>query len=106
MIYNTGDPQLFTEKNPILDIRDVQPYLRYLADYPLPMAAAYPVFQWTRTISGVTVNHQVTANEVLRVKQAVEQERPSLRRTILTYHLDKENIKRYRPDDYEKIYRH
>ena len=106
MIYNTGDPQLFMEKNPILDIRDVQPYLRYLADYPLPMAAAYPVFQWTRTISGVTVNHQVTANEVLRVKQAVEQERPSLRRTILTYHLDKENIKRYRPDDYEKIYRH
>ena len=106
MIYNTGDPQQFMEKNPILDIRDVQPYLRYLADYPLPMAAAYPVFQWTRTISGVTVNHQVTANEVLRVKEAVEQERPSLRRTILTYHLDKENIKRYRPDDYEKIYRH
>ena len=106
MLYNTGDPKKFMERNPILDIRDVQPYLRYLADYPLPMAAAYPVFQWTRTISGVTVNHQVTASEVLRVKQAVEQECPALSRTILTYHLDKENIKRYNPDDYEKIYRH
>ena len=118
MVYNTGDPQRFMErrsadgrvleegKNPILDIRDVQPYLHYLADYKLPMGAAYPVFQWTRTISGVQIVHNVKAPEVLRVKQAIESERPDLRRTILTYHLDRENIERYKPRDYEEIYRH
>ena len=102
----TGDPRRFMERNPVLDLRDVQPYLRHLSDYPLPLAAAYPVYQWVRHIHGVRVEHTVEADEILRVKQAVEQERPELRRTILTYHLDKENINRYDNETYEKIYRH
>lgn len=106
MLYNTGDPMNFVERNPILDQRDVQPYLRYLNDYALPLAAAYPVYQWVRHISGVQVEHTVEAGELLQVKQAVERERPELRRTIVTYHLDKENIKRYKPVTYEEIYRH
>ena len=106
MLYNTGDPRRFMERNPVLDLRDVQPYLRHLSDYPLPLAAAYPVYQWVRHIHGVRVEHTVEADEILRVKQAVEQERPELRRTILTYYLDKENINRYDNETYEKIYRH
>ena len=106
MLYNTGDPRNFVERNPILDQRDVQPYLRYLNDYALPLAAAYPVYQWVRHVSGVRVEHTVEAGELLQVKQAVERERPELRRTIVTYHLDKENIKRYKPVTYEEIYRH
>lgn len=106
MLYNTGDPRRFTERNPILDLRDVQPYLRNLDDYPLPLAAAYPVYQWVRTISGVRVEHTVEADEILRVKLAVERKRPELRHTIVTYHLDKENINRYKPDTYEEIYHH
>ena len=106
MVYNTGDPRRFMERNPVLDLRDVKPYLRYLADYPLPLAAAYPVYQWVRHIHGVRVEHTVDSTEILRVKQAVENERPELRRTILTYHLDKENINRYDTKTYEKIYRH
>jgi hypothetical protein len=106
MLYNTGDPQKFDERNPILDIRDVSPYLRHLSGYPLPLAAAYPVFQWSRTIYGVRVEHTADAEEVLRVKKAVERQRPELRRCILTYHLDKENIQRYKPESYEKIYHH
>ncbi len=106
MLYNTGDPRRFMERNPVLDLRDVQPYLRHLSDYPLSLAAAYPVYQWVRHIHGVRVEHTVEADEILRVKQAVEQERPELRRTILTYHLDKENINRYDNETYEKIYRH
>ena len=106
MLYNTGDPRRVMERNPVLDLRDVQPYLRHLSDYPLPLAAAYPVYQWVRHIHGVRVEHTVEADEILRVKQAVEQERPGLRRTILTYHLDKENINRYDNETYEKIYRH
>ncbi len=106
MLYNTGDPQKFQERNPILDIRDVQPYLRYLSDYPLPLAAAYPVFRWQRTIYGVHIEHTVEASEILHVKQVVEQKRPELRHTIITYHLDNENINQYNTKEYEAIYRH
>ena len=106
MLYNTGDPLKFQERNPVLDIRDVQPYLRYLSDYPLPLAAAYPVFCWQRTIYGVHIEHTVEASEILRVKQAVEQKRPELRHTIITYHLDNENITKYNTKEYEDTYRH
>ena len=87
-------------------MRDVKPYLRHLSGYPLPLCAAYPVYRWQRNIYGVRVEHTVEADEILRVKEAVEQERPELRQTILTYHLDKENINRYKPETYEKIYSH
>ena len=106
MLYNTGNPQKYAERNPILDIRDVMPYISKLDDYALPLAAAYPVFLWQRTIYGVHVDHWVEADEILKVKDAVEEKRPELRRTILTYHLDKENIKRYTPEIYETIYHH
>lgn len=106
MLYNTGDPMRFMERNPVLDLRDVQPYLRYLDNYPLTLAAAYPVYHWVRHICGVRVEHTVEDNEILRVKQAVENRRNDLHNTIVTYHLDKENINRYKPETYETIYRH
>ena len=106
MLYNTGNPQKYAERNPILDIRDVMPYISKLDDYALPLATAYPVFLWQRTIYGVHVDHWVEADEILKVKDAVEEKRPELHRTILTYHLDKENIKRYTPETYETIYHH
>jgi hypothetical protein len=106
MIYNTGDPRKWEERNPILDIRDVQPYLKRLDSYPLPLAAAYPVYQWVRTIRNIRIEHTVGADEILRVKEAVEKERSNLKKVIITYHLDKDNINRYKPDTYEKIYHH
>lgn len=106
MVYNTGDPNKFNERNPILDMRDVQPYLRYLADYELPLAAAYPTFRWIRNFDGVHLEHTVEADEILKVKRAMEKKRPELRNTILTYHLDKDNINHYKPETYEAIYHH
>lgn len=106
MLYNTGDPMNFQERNPILDMRDVQPYLRYLKDYSLPLAAAYPVFLWQRDIYGVHVEHSVEADEILKVKDVVEERRPELSRTILTFHLDQDNINRYKPETYEAIFHH
>ena len=106
MLYNTGDPRRFQERNPVLDLRDVRPYLKRLKDYGLPLSAAYPVYEWQRTIYGVRISHTVEAAEILGVKSAVERERPELKRQILTYHLDKENINRYKPSDYEAIYQH
>lgn len=106
MLYNTGDPRKWTERNPILDIRDVSPYLKRLDDYPLPLAAAYPVYSWLRVIQGVNVVHTVETAEILQVKEAVEKKRQGLKRSIITYHLDKENINRYKPKTYEAIYHH
>ena len=106
MIYNTGDPQKFMERNPILDMRDVAPYLSRLTGYGLPLAAAYPVYSWQREIHGVRITHEVEADEILRVKGAVEAKRPELSRAIVTYQLDKVNINRYKPETYEAIYHH
>ena len=106
MLYNTGHPMKFMERNPILDIRDVAPYLRYLEDYDLPLAAAYPVFLWHRIIQGVDIEHVATDEEILKVKDAVEKERLELKHLILTYDLSKDNINRYKPETYEKIYSH
>ena len=106
MIYNTGDPNKFNERNPILDIRDVQPYLRYLANYELPLAAAYPTFRWIRNYQNLHLEHVAEPDEILKVKEAMEKKRPELRNTILTYHLDKDNINHYKPETYEAIYHH
>lgn len=106
MLYNTGDPRKWTERNPILDIKDVSPYLKWLNNYPLPLAAAYPIYSWLRVIQGVNIVHTVEATEILKVKEAVEQKRQGLKRSIITYHLDKENINRYKPKTYEAIYHH
>ena len=106
MVYNTGDPRKWQERNPILDYRDVYPYLSQLDKYPLPLATAYPVFQWIRNIQNVRVEHTVEAEEILKVKEAMEKERPSLSRSIITYHIETDNINRYKPETYEEIYRH
>ena len=57
-------------------------------------------------IQGVNIEHTVEAQEVLNVKQMVEKKRPDLSHAIITYHLDKENINRYKPQTYEEIYHH
>ena len=106
MLYNTGDPRRFYERNPILDRRDVQPYLQHLPDYNLTLAAAYPIFRWQRDIQGVRVEHVAEAGEILQVKQAVERKRADLSQHIITYHLDKENIRRYGNETFEAIYHH
>lgn len=106
MVYNTGDPRKWEERNPILDYRDVYPYLSRLDKYPLPLATAYPVYEWIRNIQNVRVEHTVEAEEILKVKHALEKERPGLSRSIITYHLETDNINRYKPETYEEIYRH
>lgn len=106
MLYNTGAPERFAERNPILDLRDVKPYLPYLKDYGLPLAAAYPVFMWQRDIHGALISHVADYDDIMRTKRLVEIERNDLRQLILTYHLDSENVKRYTAEQYEAIYHH
>ncbi len=52
MMYNTGDLKNSKQRNPILDKRDVEPFLKYLANYQLPLCAAYPNFNWQLLYTG------------------------------------------------------
>jgi len=106
MLYNTGAPEHFEERNPILDLQDVAPYVKHLPGYDLPLAAAYPVFLWQRVVHGVTLQHVADMTTISDVKQAVETRRPDLAQLILTYHLSTQNIERYTTEDYETIYKH
>lgn len=55
MVYNTGNYRSAkSDRNPILDYRDVKPYLRHVAAYSLPLRAAYPNFGWNILFSGDT----------------------------------------------------
>lgn len=57
MLYNTGDFRKAYDvngHNPILDHRDVEPYMKYLKDYPLTICAAYPNFSWQLLFDGKT----------------------------------------------------
>lgn len=46
MVYNTGSFDDPDASNSILDARDVEPYLKYLASYPLHLDVAYPAYSW------------------------------------------------------------
>lgn len=46
MVYNTGDLQHPEKGNPILSLQSIQPYLRYLKGYRLPLVMALPDFSW------------------------------------------------------------
>lgn len=46
MVYNTGNFNDPDAHNSILDEKDVTPYLKHLATYPLHLDVAYPTYSW------------------------------------------------------------
>lgn len=46
MFYNMGDLSQWEEPNSILNLEKARPYLTGLADYPLPLDLALPLFHW------------------------------------------------------------
>jgi hypothetical protein len=52
MCYNTGDFKDFNTRNAILDAKDVQPYLKYLKKYKLPLKLALPDYSWDVEFDG------------------------------------------------------
>ena len=52
MCYNTGDFKDFKTRNAILDIKDVQPYVKYLKKYKLPLKLALPDYSWNVEFDG------------------------------------------------------
>ena len=64
MLYNTGDFKNRDCKNPILDFADVQPYLKNLKKYRLPLKAAYPNFEWKLLFNGKNFKHILYGEDI------------------------------------------
>lgn len=47
MVYNIGNFADPKEENSIISIDNLRPYLRYLRSYPLPLATALPLYDWS-----------------------------------------------------------
>lgn len=123
MMYNTGDFTDITCHKPILDMNDAAPYLPYLADYKLPLVPAYPIFSWRilfRMNRYVGIMHsddelpiltgdsiairQVELDELQKAKDAISSRRTDAHNEIILFDMNNQNITRFKPKDYEKIY--
>lgn len=122
MMYNTSDIK-DKEHNPILDIKDVQPYMKHLKSYKLPLSTAYPMFYWDLlfrgdhfvgimhsdddlpVIPGDTIIHRdVPLDMVLQVKLLVDKHHPHANDEIILFDISKQNINNNKNQHYEKIY--
>lgn len=123
MMYNTGDVRKWDGTNPILDMRDAGPYLRYLSDYDLPLSTAYPVFAWQVLFRGdkyigimhsdddlpvlpgdTVVERRVELPVLLEAKGAVGRERPDANDEVILFDLSSKTIKRINEYHYEKVF--
>lgn len=122
MMYNTSDIK-DKEHNPILDIKDVKPYMKYLKSYKLPLSTAYPMFYWDLlfrgerfvgimhsdddlpVIPGDTIIHRdVPFDVVLQVKQLVDKYHSTANDEIILFDISKQNINNNKNQHYEKIF--
>ena len=123
MVYNTGDLTDAECENPILDIRDVKPYLESMSNYRLPMAAAYPIFSWNVLRRGNTfvgIQHyegewptlpgdklitvRPTADEIIEVKNAVTKAIPGINNETILFDLSDKNLMLFSDDEFNDIY--
>ena len=123
MVYNTGDVTDLKCEHPILDMADVQPYLRNLKHYKLPMSAAYPLFTWKVLFrrdhfvgilhsddeypvlpSDSIVVRQPDKDQIMEAHDMIGKLRSDLHDEVILYDLQRKNIIRFNSEDYEEIY--
>lgn len=122
MIYNTGDVTKLNVTKPILDPKDVAPYLKWLSNYKLPLAEALPLFSWRvlfRDGKFVGIMHsddeypviegdsivlrQPHLDDILRVKNMIGQE-GDITNEVILFDMNNNNLSRFKDYDYEKIF--
>ena len=125
MMYNTGDFTQLSCEHPILDMRDVKPYLPALRRYKLPLSTAYPLYRWKivfRNGRYVGILHtdnelpvlpgdsivirQPELNEILEAKEAVNHQNAKANDEVILFDLNNSNITRFKHKDYEEILDH
>ncbi|MBQ5861981.1 MAG: hypothetical protein IIW65_07575, partial [Alistipes sp.] len=124
MLYNTGNLKSIETRNSILDIKDVEPYLKKKIEYPIPLDYVYPTFGWgvkfyqwgdfksivsnpetETTEEGETMRiERPTVEEILAVKKLIENKLGKSSRSNIIYHLDKDQLKHYSQDEINKIF--
>ena len=124
MMYNTGDVRV-KEKNPILSLDDIKPYLPHLEHYNLPLSTAYPAFQWELLFRGnrlvgimhgdddlpilpgdTIIRHAPGLQTVLKAKEAVQRLHPEANNEVILFEISKNNIQHINQQHYEKVYSH
>lgn len=123
MLYNTGDFKQLDNQQPILAMKDVAPYLRYLSSYELPLTPAYPLFSYRLLFRGTRfigilhepadlpilphdsiVTRRVDVEEVKNIEHTLEDIRPNLHQEIIIYDYSSKHLKQYNDQAYEKIF--
>ena len=120
MLYNTGALKNPDTTNSILNINDVEPYIKS-QKYTLPLDYAYPTFGWgVKFVNGKfasivseesrptskeeRIRHErPTSIEIIDVKRLVESKLGKPERGNIIYHLDDSQLKNYTDDEIAKI---
>lgn len=124
MMYNTGDVRDLSH-NPILEEEAVKPYLKHIAHYSLPLATAYPIFEWQLLVHGdqfisiqygddelsrlpgdTIIVREASPATVMKVKDAVTRLRSDANDEVIIFDISKKNIQRFNNYHYEKILHH
>ena len=122
MLYNTGSLRSAKTRNSILDISDIEPYLRK-RNYPFPLDYAYPTFGWGVVFNEGRFSHLVTnydgvelgEGETMRVERPTTQEILEVKRRVtkafgkphqanIIYHLDSNQLNNYTDDEINEIF--
>lgn len=123
MIYNTGNLMNPETHNSILDLNDVNVYLKGKS-YDLPLDLAYPTYSWYvwfRNDQYMGLFHdqpgdEIGAGDVVRYETVeyptlhsldslVRLKLPADSASIILYHLDSANLSNYTTDEIRQIYR-
>lgn len=123
MMYNTGDFTKLSCQKPILDMEDAAPYMKYLGDYKLPLASAYPIFGWKilfreKRYVGIihaddelpilpgdsVVVREPQLEDILKAVKAVGKKNSLANAEMILFDLSDKNINRYKASDYEEIF--
>lgn len=123
MLYNTGNLKSVKTENSILDIKDVEPYLKSDINYPIPLDYVYPTFGWgvkfwNNNFDGIVSKpeeeipsqyrtiriERPSVETVLEVKRRIEKRLGKPARANIIYHFDQEQLKHYSDNEIAEIF--
>ena len=122
MLYNTGNLRDPKTENSILNLSDIEPYLRR-CNYSFPLDYAYPTYGWGVVFNEKRFSHLVTdyenyalsdgetmrvertvVDEIVAVKARVEKAFGKPYQSNIIYHLDSKQLNNYTDDEINEIF--
>ena len=106
-------------------VKDVAPYIQHLGSYPLPLSAAYPLFSWRvlfREGKFVGIMHadddfpvlpndsivirKPEMSDIMEAVRSINHQDEDINNEVILFDFNTDNIKRFKSEDYEKIFNH